>query len=80
MCIRDRVELDSRLDERTHDGMPAEAIVDVPTQIALTLHHVCVLDEHHRTVEAVVAYAHAGVSQSSEAQQARVVAQRPQRG
>src|SRR5262245_46438061 len=63
------VELDAGLDERTHDGMPPEAVVDVPAEIAVALNDVRVLDEDHRAVETVVAYPQVRAGESRETQQ-----------
>src|SRR5262249_50093725 len=66
------VELYACLDERAHDGMPADAVVDMPAEIAVALHHVRILDEHHRTIEAVVADPQVGAGESGEMRKTRI--------
>src|SRR5262249_34867164 len=72
------VELDARLDERTHDGMTPDPVVDVPAEIAVALDDVRVLDEHHRSAERIIAHAQIPPGQAREVPQARIVGQRLQ--
>src|SRR5947209_572129 len=59
--------------------MTADALVDVPDEVAVALHDVAVLDEHHRTVEAVVAHAQVVAAEPGVAREPLVVRESEQR-
>jgi hypothetical protein len=63
------VELDAELQERAHHRVAAEAVVDVPTEVTVSLHDVRVLHEHHRSVEPIVADTQVGAREVREPQE-----------